>query len=116
MTDSFKDQKDSKERLSVSFMYTGHPQSDFIRKSETVYSFAQSKYSFSLAEAVRTGAFAFMPMVTMEEFRLSSYAGTGPTPSAFDQWKAGAGPLTSPTCSMTAKQAWDMAGEQLSEK
>jgi len=109
-------QQDASLRLSVSFTYTGHPQTDFTRKSETVCSYAQSKYSADLAKAVRTGAFAFMPMVTMEEFRLSSYAGTGPTPSAFDQWKAGAGPLTSPTCSMTAKQAWDMAGEQLSEK
>ena len=97
MSDSFKDQqKDSKERLSVSFKYTGHPQTDFIMKSETVCSFAQSKYSFSLAEAIRTGAFTFMPMVTMEEFQLSAHAGTGPTPSAFDQWRAGAGPLTSP--------------------
>ena len=73
----------NQQRLSVSFSYTGHPQPDFIRKSETLASYAQSKYGSDLAVAVRTGAFTFREMVTMESFTLSQVAGDGTAPLAF---------------------------------
>lgn len=81
---SCSDQKvANQQRLSVSFSYTGHPQPDFIRKSETLASYAQSKYGSDLAVAVRTGAFTSKEMVTMESFTLSQVAGVDTAPSAF---------------------------------